>query len=159
MQAHLAPLHLALRKLQHELKAVSSEMDQMSTAASLMAGASNRILQMQHKAQALQSCIDQKLKKVHDQEQQLAAACKASDAVTQGLVRCMLMEHETGGNIRSALFFCAALLKIKLAKLLASLLSGAAMKASIPNKYILGIHCIRCQSGNTGSIQRFAPHH
>ena len=36
------------------------------------------------------------------QEQELAAACKASDRVTQGLVHQMLMELETGGNIRSA---------------------------------------------------------
>ncbi len=36
------------------------------------------------------------------QEQELAAACKASDRVTQGLVHRMLMELETGGNIRSA---------------------------------------------------------
>ena len=35
-------------------------------------------------------------------ERELAAACKASDAVTQGLVHRMLMELETGGNIRSA---------------------------------------------------------
>ncbi len=38
------------------------------------------------------------------QELELAAACKASDRVTQGLVHRMLMELETGGNIRSA--FC-----------------------------------------------------
>ena len=63
-QAHLGPLHAALRKLQYELKAVSSEVNQMSTAATLMAGASNRILQMQHKSQALQSCIDSKLQEV-----------------------------------------------------------------------------------------------
>ncbi len=37
------------------------------------------------------------------QEEELAAACKASDRVTQGLVHRMLMELETGGNIRSAL--------------------------------------------------------
>ena len=61
MQAQLAPMHAALRKLQYEFKAVSSEVSQMSTAASLMAGASNRVLQMQHKSQALQSCIDSKL--------------------------------------------------------------------------------------------------
>jgi hypothetical protein len=36
------------------------------------------------------------------QEQELAAAYKASDRVTQGLVHQMLMELETGGNIRSA---------------------------------------------------------
>ena len=41
-----------------------------------------------------------------EQEQQLSAACKAADAVTQGLVHRMLMELETGGNIRSAII-CA----------------------------------------------------
>ena len=35
------------------------------------------------------------------QEKELEEACKASDAVTQGLVHRMLMELETGGNIRS----------------------------------------------------------
>lgn len=39
---------------------------------------------------------------VANQEQELEAACKASDRVTQGLVHRMLMELETGGNIRSA---------------------------------------------------------
>lgn len=40
------------------------------------------------------------------QEQELAAAGKASDAVMQGLVHRMLMELETGGNIRSASLHC-----------------------------------------------------
>ena len=34
-------------------------------------------------------------------EGELAAACKASDAVTEGLVHRLLVELETGGNIRS----------------------------------------------------------
>lgn len=64
MQAQLAPLQHALRKLQYESKAVASELDQLSMAASLMAGGGTRVQQMQDKAQALQQCIDDKLQQV-----------------------------------------------------------------------------------------------
>ena len=42
-------------------------------------------------------------------EDGLAAACKASDTVTEGLVHRLLMELETGGNIRSYIL-CSLLL-------------------------------------------------
>ncbi|DBA94023.1 TPA: Leucine-rich repeat-containing protein 9 [Trebouxia sp. C0004] len=100
LKAQLAPLQHALRKLQYESKAVAAELEQFSTAASLTTGGGTRVQQMQHKAQALQQCIDEKLQQVARQEMELAAACKASDRVTQGLVHRMLMELETGGNIR-----------------------------------------------------------
>ena len=43
------------------------------------------------------------------QEQDLVAACKASDAVMEALVHRMLMELETGGNIRSCCRLCTSL--------------------------------------------------
>jgi len=64
MQAQLAPLQHALRKLQYESKAVASELEQLNTAASLSTGAGTRLQQMQDKAQALQQCIDDKLQQV-----------------------------------------------------------------------------------------------
>jgi len=64
MQAQLAPLRHALRNLQYESKAVASQLEQLSTAASLTTGGGTRVQQMQDKAQALQQCIDDKLQQV-----------------------------------------------------------------------------------------------
>ncbi|KAL3151478.1 hypothetical protein ABBQ38_012478 [Trebouxia sp. C0009 RCD-2024] len=100
LQAHLAPLLRGLRKLQYESKAVSCELDAAATAGGLMKGGGQRQQQLREKAQALQLCIDDMLQQGAAKERDLAAACKASDAVTEGLVHRMLMELETGGNIR-----------------------------------------------------------
>ncbi len=64
MQAQLAPLQHALCKLQYESKAVASQLEQFTTAASLTTGGGTCLQQMQDKAQALQQCIDDKLQQV-----------------------------------------------------------------------------------------------
>ncbi len=64
MQAQLAPLQHARRKLQYESKAVASELEQFNTAASYTTSGGTRVQQMQDKAQALQQCIDDKLQQV-----------------------------------------------------------------------------------------------
>lgn len=64
MQAQLAPLQRVLCKLQYESKAVASQLEQFSTAASLSTGGGTCLQQMQDKAQALQQCIDDKLQEV-----------------------------------------------------------------------------------------------
>ena len=53
-----------LRKLQHESKSVSSELAQVSTAASQPTSGGTHMQQMQFKAQRLQQCIDDKLQEV-----------------------------------------------------------------------------------------------
>ncbi|DBA66636.1 TPA: Leucine-rich repeat-containing protein 9 [Trebouxia sp. C0005] len=100
LKVKMAALQHALRKLQYESKAITSELELFNTAASYTTSGGTRVQQMQDKVQALQQCIDDKLQQVANQEQELEAACKASDRVTQGLVHRMLMELETGGNIR-----------------------------------------------------------
>ena len=64
VQVLLGPALQVLNKMQYEAKAITSEWDQGGIAASLMAGSSSRLLQMQHKAQAVQRCIDHKLEQV-----------------------------------------------------------------------------------------------
>ena len=55
-----------------------------------------------HEANAANGQQQNNWMQVARQELELAAACKASDRVTHGLVHRMLMELETGGNVRSA---------------------------------------------------------
>lgn len=64
LQAHLGPVLHSLHKLQYESKAVSSEVKQAGATASLVADGGTRMQQMQHKAQALQQCIEDKLHQV-----------------------------------------------------------------------------------------------
>lgn len=76
MQAQLAPLQHALRRLQYESKAVASQLEQLNTAASLSTGGGIRLRQMQDKAQALQQCIDDKLQQVCNWLCPVTLACK-----------------------------------------------------------------------------------
>lgn len=64
MQVKMAALQHALRKLQYESKAITSELELFNTAASYTTSGGTRVQQMQDKVQALQQCIDDKLQQV-----------------------------------------------------------------------------------------------